>query len=191
VARKRLKSERRPCRACGSEQEFRIRKRPNGHRQADCVGCARRRYLNATSPEHRSWRCMRQRCNNPKDVSYRYYGGKGVTIDPLWADSFDAFEHALGPRPEGTTLHRLDRTRGYVPGNVKWATWEEQHEHRRKPENRTLTLDGEEKPLPAWAAERGLSVEELVRRCDEGWSDFQAIMVPAGEHRDYYKRLKA
>lgn len=37
------------------------------------------------------WAGMKSRCNNPKNVMYHYYGGRGITHDPKWS-SFKEFK---------------------------------------------------------------------------------------------------
>jgi hypothetical protein len=32
------------------------------------------------------WTHMKQRCDYPKNISYKYYGGRGITYDPSWSD---------------------------------------------------------------------------------------------------------
>jgi hypothetical protein len=57
--------------------------------------------------------------------------GRGITVCAEW--------HDLGPRPpgrlpSGRPLYSLDRTdndRGYEPGNVRWATAEQQAANKR------------------------------------------------------------
>src|ERR1700721_1120894 len=69
-----------------------------------------------------SWRAMLARCSQPSHRSYRYYGGKGIRVDPRWR-SFQAFLSDLGPRPSPAhTLGRRDHARPYEPSNVGWAT---------------------------------------------------------------------
>lgn len=74
---------------------------------------------------------MKRRCEDANDKDYRRYGGAGINIFEEWSRSFPAFLAALGSRPLGTTLDRIDTTRGYEPGNVRWATAIEQGRNRR------------------------------------------------------------
>lgn len=73
------------------------------------------------TPEYRSWGAMLTRCCNPKSKDFPRYGGAGINVVPEWVNSFEAFFAHIGHRPNGTTLDRIDGTRGYEPGNVRWA----------------------------------------------------------------------
>jgi hypothetical protein len=83
-----------------------------------------------TRSRHRlyyTWQGMIQRCTNPKNRAYRWYGGKGIEVCPRWRNSFTAFledmEHGWR---DGLTLERKDNSKGYSSENVVWATWDEQ-----------------------------------------------------------------
>ena len=80
--------------------------------------------------EYRSWNSMITRCYNPKAASYRYYGGKGIKVCEEWKSNFRAFYKDMGPRPEGTTLDRIDGNKDYEPGNCRWATVKQQIHNR-------------------------------------------------------------
>ena len=47
---------------------------------------------------------MKQRCYDPGDPGYPYYGGRGITVCQRWLDDFWNFVEDMGERPEGFTL---------------------------------------------------------------------------------------
>lgn len=81
------------------------------------------------SPTYMSWSAMKGRCLQPNNTRYADYGGRGITVCERWL-VFDNFLADMGPRPRGTTIHRLDGTKGYEPGNCTWATDQEQCANR-------------------------------------------------------------
>jgi len=83
------------------------------------------------TPTYISWHCMWDRCSNPNRKDYWRYGGSKITVCNEWKD-FRSFLRDLGVRPEGTTLDRIDNSKGYYKGNVKWSTYKEQTANRRK-----------------------------------------------------------
>lgn len=85
-------------------------------------------------PEYMSWRAMKSRCLNPNATGYKNYGGRGITVCARWLD-FQNFYADMGPRPEGTSLDRIDVNGNYEPGNVRWSTDTAQVRNRRKFEN--------------------------------------------------------
>src|SRR3990167_9584042 len=79
-------------------------------------------------PLYGTWWAMRLRCSNPKDPSYQWYGAKGVAVCEGWINDFWLFVSDVGEKP--TARHTLDRfpnmSGNYEPGNVRWATPQEQ-----------------------------------------------------------------
>lgn len=85
------------------------------------------------SPEYATWVSMKKRCYYQKTNDFARYGGSGIRVCDEWKDSFEAFYAYMGPKPSLThTIDRLDSSKNYEPGNVRWATWKQQCESRSK-----------------------------------------------------------
>lgn len=80
-----------------------------------------------------SWSAMIQRCTNPKNASWKRYGGRGITVCDQWL-LFENFLADMGERPNGKTLDRYPNVNGnYELGNCRWATAKEQGQNRAPP----------------------------------------------------------
>jgi hypothetical protein len=88
-----------------------------------------RKKAKSGTPEYRAYIDAKSRCTNPNAVRYYTHGGRGIKF--LFT-SFDEFITALGPRPEGMTLDRIDNDGHYEPSNVRWATPSQQMSNRRR-----------------------------------------------------------
>ena len=149
------------------------------------------------SPEHRAWVHMKQRCTNPNKKEYPHYGGRGIRVCDEWMHSFLSFYHHVGPRPSDKhSIDRIDVNGNYEPGNVRWATQQEQVENATVV--RMITIGEKTQSVAAWEREMGLSKGQVKSRENRGWSTEKAIMTPSvkGQKvRKYvpqgYSRLKS
>lgn len=106
---------------------------------------------------------MGTRCRNPKDESFQFYGGKGITICERWV-SFDNFLADMGERPPGTTLDRLDSAKDYEPGNCRWSTPIEQGRSSK----RMARFNGKVMSRTEIAAELGIGLNHLCYKVRTG-----------------------
>lgn len=85
---------------------------------------AKQRYGNELHPLYTRWLSTTQRCRNPKHVSFRNYGAKGVTLAAdltSFEDYRDYVSSLPGYDPVAGSLDRIDGTLGYEKGNLRWT----------------------------------------------------------------------
>lgn len=98
-------------------------------RHRNCRG-----YFDRYPNEGKSYRSMVKRCTQKNDKTYKRYGAKGITICNRWLEKpygFKNFIEDMGPKPEGTSLDRIDNNKGYSPDNCRWATYSQQSYNRK------------------------------------------------------------
>ena len=129
-------------------------------------------------PAYSSWVNMRQRCNNPNNPDYRYYGGRGISHTERWND-FGNFLEDMGEPPSGYTLDRIDNDGDYTPENCRWASRYQQVQNRKT--NPKVTYLGKTQTISDWRKELSLpfSYALLHRRIfTRGWDAERAFTQP-------------
>ena len=131
------------------------------------------------SPEAEAYRGMITRCTNPNHHAYPYYGGRGIAVFSDWCGpgGFERWLAYIGPKPSPELSQERDKVHGnYEPGNVRWATIQEQNNNKRN--TVLLTYNGETKTQAQWSRDIGISVQAVARRLKAGWSVEKALTTP-------------
>lgn len=127
---------------------------------------------------HHIWKNMRQRCSNPHKPDYKYYGGKGITVDDIWNDYEVFAKWAIGNGyRDDLTIDRIDVNGNYCPDNCRWVSMTEQA--RNMSRNRVITYNGESHCLSEWGEILGINDKVLGHRINAyGWSVERAFTTP-------------
>lgn len=177
------------CTACGNTiQKIRKSDLKRG-KTLMCKSCSQSSTGSTTKDEktkqvYNTWMAMTQRCYNPTNKDFKNYGARGITVHPVWKDSFEAFYMHMGPKPTPDhTIERINYDGNYEPGNVKWIPRKDQPLNTRS--NVNLTVQGETKLISQWAEDSRCSVGKftIYKRKTRGWSDEDAVLLPSGQKR--------
>jgi hypothetical protein len=130
-------------------------------------------------PLYKLWSAMKDRCFNPNCEHYHRYGGRGITMCKEWVEDYAAFISAMGERPKGATLDRIDNNGNYEPNNVRWATKQEQANNRVT--NVFVTYEGLTMSLADWARHKGWKYGLLTSRWKKGLRGDELLAPPEYE----------
>lgn len=124
------------------------------------------------------YRHILNRCYREKDISYKNYGGRGITVCQDWQDDFMNFynwaiNHGY---KKDLTIDRIDVNGDYEPLNCRWVDIKTQQNNRSN--NRILEYKGQKKTITEWANYCGLSYRNLYYRLNNGYTIEQAIEKP-------------
>lgn len=124
------------------------------------------------------WNRMNQRCAKPYISSYKYYGGRGITVCKEWKNDFQKFyEWSLkNGYADNLTIDRIDNNLGYSPENCRWITRKENCRNKRN--NRLITFEGETKTISEWAELYNMPFSRLYGRINKGWDIERALKTP-------------
>lgn len=131
----------------------------------------------ASTPTYKSWHSMHQRVQGLG--GHEMYVDNNITVCEAWK-SFDGFLRDMGERPQGTTLDRIDNTKGYCKDNCRWADQGTQINNR----SNTVYVYVDDKILPASHAAKllNIGISGLRHRIRAG-------KVRKATQQDYYSQL--
>lgn len=123
-----------------------------------------------------TWCGMRQRCTNHHSPAYKNYGGRGISVDPEWLVSFEAFLRDMGDCPKGMQLDRIDNSVGYCKQNCRWTTSRINNNNRR--DNRIVIIGNEVRTVAEWARTACIRPQTLLKRLNKGMAGI-ALLAPS------------
>jgi hypothetical protein len=109
---------------------------------------------------YRIWINIKQRCENPKNDNYIYYGERGIKICKEWHDYtlFKSWALQNGYN-DNLSIDRIDVNGNYEPSNCQWVTMKVQANNTRW--NNNITWHGETKTRTQWAEYFGILPSSL------------------------------
>lgn len=145
-------------------------------------GCLRKNrfYIDGRSNSqlYKRYKSIKDRCLNKNNKSYKYYGGRGITMCKEWINDFTVFSNWAinnGYKNE-LTIDRINNNKGYCPENCRWTTIEEQHNNTRK--NRNYIFNGEKMTISQISKLCNVNYETLRHRLNIGLTIEQATKLP-------------
>ena len=114
------------------------------------------------------WYEMKRRCYNPKDNSYKRYGGRGITICNEWLNDFMSFykwaidNGYVYNDKERLTIERINNDGNYEPKNCTWKTYKEQSLNTRR--NRRFLFNGEMLTIKEISTKLNVKYDDLYNR---------------------------
>lgn len=151
--------------ACGTVKPLKAYAVKNGGTKS--CGCQRLKLAGASNithgkrgtPEYSVWRGIVTRCLNPNSKDYHRYKDRA----PTGPFAFEDFYRDVGARPSAAhSIERIDNTKPYDVGNLKWATIVEQANNRK--DNIQVSHAGEVMSLKRACIVSELSYDKALRR---------------------------
>lgn len=157
--------------------------------KATSCGCKRKDSLVSRNSTHggartlaySSWRAAKRRCCDPKDVSYKNYGERGITMCDRWLKSFACFLADMGERGEDQSLERVNPDGNYEPANCMWI--DKKDEQLNKRTSVFIEHEGETLNLSVWAKRFGIDRGLLRQRLKAGMTFEQAVNKPVKKRK--------
>src|ERR1035437_7538077 len=82
--------------------------------------------------EYKCWIGLKNRCLNPNNSAFKYYGAREIKVCDRWMNSYENFLADMGKKPSAShSIDRINNDGDYEPSNCRWATPIQQAANRR------------------------------------------------------------
>jgi hypothetical protein len=166
---------------CGTEKDVEQSTLKNG-KSSGCTRCRNSWHTHhmSSSKLYFVWHGMIERCENKNHVSFKNYGGRGITVCAEWHDAATFLEWAESSGyKEGLTIERVDVNGNYCPQNCMWITPAEQSKNKRN--SVKYTLNSVTKTQADWARSLGVASNTLSGRVRK-YGVEKALTAKRGKH---------
>lgn len=168
---------------CGNSGEYRlISMRAGKIKSCGCLRSEQNRTVAITHGKRNTrlysiWHSMKQRCFNPNNLKYEFYGERGVSIYKKWVDSFELFYNwaIQNGYSNNLTLDRIEVNGNYEPSNCRFISMKEQSRNKRN--NVFIEFNGEKLCVVDWAKKLQISNSAMQKRL-KNWTLEKALTEP-------------
>ena len=128
-------------------------------------------------PLYCHWICMKSRCYNQNDKSYKHYGKRGIKVCDAWNNNANGLQNFINDMyplyiqfkkehpHENLSIDRINVNKDYEPNNCRWATPKMQASNKR---NTAYFIYNEQKytiaDLLSQFCEKGLTYTTMLNR---------------------------
>ena len=110
---------------------------------------------------------MKTRCYNPKSLSYKTYGARGITVCDEWNEHFEPFyEWSMeNGWEEGLQIDRINNDGNYEPSNCRYVSSKVNCNNRST--TRKIEIDGITHSITEWCEIFNIKPQTLYSKSDE------------------------
>lgn len=112
--------------------------------KVNSCGCVHKKHGLSKHRTFNIFTAMKDRCYNPKNISYPWYGVKGIKIYQAWLDDFSKFHDwaMKNGYKDNLEIDRVDSSKDYEPSNCRWVTRIIQNQNQRLRKDNTSGVRG-------------------------------------------------
>ena len=116
------------------------------------------------------WNDMKARCLNPNNISFKHYGGRGITVCEEWLTFSNFYEWALANGyNDNLQIDRINNDGNYEPDNCRFVT--RKQNIWNQPNTKIIACNGISLPLSEWARTLHCAKETIYKAIDKGEID--------------------